>query len=308
MPHADRGSSRPVTGPLLRVLAIATAAEVSGFAVERSRNWADAIGRLAAGEACDVALIDGDAAPGSPEEVAALARQVPLVVAVVDADAEHACGWLRRGAEDVIGRGELAGASGSRRLRFAVERRRCRDARPGAHSTDLITGLPHRQQLVEHLSQLLALREREPAPMAVLAFRIEGLRAMPGGAEASEAAALRRKVAVRLRAGVRASDVVAVVDDDAFAVLLGSLLAAADAERVAAKLVAALLAPFTVGAVDRSLGVTLGVARYPDDGRDAERLLRRALALAAAAPASAWLGAATPNGAGFVRAAANDER
>jgi GGDEF domain-containing protein/vacuolar-type H+-ATPase subunit F/Vma7 len=309
MPHADRGSSRPVTGPLLRVLAIASAAEVPGFAVETSRSWADAIDRLAAGEPFDVVLVDGDAAPGLPDEIAALARQVPLVVAVADADSDHACGWLRQGADDVIGQSELGCGSGARRLRFAVERRRRRDTHPATHSTDPATGLPHRPQLLEHLSQLLALREREPASMALLALRIEGLRAMSGGAEASEAAALRRKIAVRLRAGVRASDVVAVIDDDAFAVLLGSLLAAADAERVAAKLVAALLAPFTVGAVERSLVVTLGVARYPDDGHDAERLLRRALALAAAAPASVRLGAATtPNGAGFERAAANDDR
>jgi GGDEF domain-containing protein len=309
MPDADRASSRPVSGPLVRVLVVASGAEVPGFAVERARSWAEAIERLGAGDVFDVVLVDGDAASASPQEVSAVARQAPLVVAVADADAEHACGWLRQGADDVIGQSELGCRSGARRLRFAVERRRRRDAFPAAYSTDPATGLPHRQQLVEHLSQLLALREREPAPMAVLALRIEGLRAMPGGAEASEAAALRRKIAVRLRAGVRISDVVAAIDDDAYAVLLGSLLAAADAERVAAKLVAALLAPFAVGAVDRSLGVALGVARYPDDGHDAERLLRRALALAAAAPASVGLGPATTrNGAGFERAAANDDR
>jgi succinate-semialdehyde dehydrogenase/glutarate-semialdehyde dehydrogenase len=46
---------------------------------------------------------------------------------------------------------------------------------------------------------------------------------------------LRRKLAVRLRAGVRASDVVAAVDDETYAVLLGALLSPADGERVAAK-------------------------------------------------------------------------
>ena len=298
-----------MSGPLLRVLAVATAAEVPGFATETGPSWAEAIERLAAGDAFDVVLVDGDAAPASPEQIAALARRAPLVVVVDDADAEHACAWLRNGADDVIGRGELAGASGARRLRFAVERRRRRDVGPGAHSTDAATGLPHRQQLVEHLSQLLALREREPAPMAVLAFRIEGPRPAPGGTVTSDAAALRRKIAVRLRAGVRASDVVAAIDDDTYAVLLGSLLTAGDAERVAVKLVTALLAPFTVGAAERSLAVAFGVARYPEDGQDGERLLRRALALAAVAPASTRLGQATTrDGAGLQRAAANDDR
>ena len=120
---------------------------------------------------------------------------------------------------------------------------------------------------------------------------------------------MRRKIGVRLRAGVRASDVVAAIDDDAYAVLLGSTLVPADGERVALKLVAALLAPFTIGASERSVAVALGVAHYPNDGKDAERLLRRALSLAAAAPATWPEGPVTTrDGAGRRRAAANDDR
>jgi GGDEF domain-containing protein len=297
-----------VTAPLLRVLALGTPTSAPGFAIETSASWADALERLAGAEAFDAVMVDGDAVCAAAADVAAVADRAALLIVVVEPDAEHALGWLRQGADDVIGRDELAGASGWRRVRFAIERRRRASPRHAAYSTDPGTGLPHRQQLVEHLSQLLALREREPAPMAVLAFRIEGLR--PGGsAEATEAETLRRKIAVRLRTGVRGSDVVAAIDDDAFAVLLGSILAPADADRVAAKLLAALVAPFTVGAAERSIAVALGVAHYPLDGQDAERLLRRALSLAAAAPAVSQAGPAAAHDAdGVVRAAANDAR
>ena len=47
---------------------------------------------------------------------------------------------------------------------------------------------------------------------------------------------LRRKVAVRLRSGLRASDVVAAVGTDTFAVLLAWIEEADDAQRVADKL------------------------------------------------------------------------
>ncbi|MEO5843628.1 MAG: GGDEF domain-containing protein [Caldimonas sp.] len=298
-----------MTEPLLRVLAVATTLRGSGFAVEASAGWAQALERIGQDDAFDAVVVDGDLAPASPDQIAAVAERVALVVAVVEPDAEHAIGWLRGGADDVVGRDELAAATGWRRIRFAVERRRRRDLGQSAYSTDPGTGLPHRQQLVEHLSQLLALREREPAPMAVLGFRIEGLRPRGEGAESTDFETLRRKIAVRLRAGVRASDVVAAVDDDAFAILLGSIQSSADADRVAAKLVAALVAPFTVGAVGRSVAVSFGIAQYPHDGRDAERLLRRALALAAAAPATAGSGPATVRDAGGgERTAANDER
>ncbi|MGZ8259369.1 MAG: diguanylate cyclase domain-containing protein [Caldimonas sp.] len=293
----------------LRVLAIAIAVDAPGFAVERCRGWADAIERFASGARFDAVLVDGDAAPASAAKIAAVAEQAALVVVVVDPNAEHAPAWLHDGAGDVVGRAELAASGGWRRIRFAVERRRRHERRPSAHSTDPVTGLPHRQQLVEHLSQMLALREREPAPMAVLAFRIEGLGPDRGGAEAVDADALRRKIGVRLRAGVRASDVVAAIDDDAYAVLLGSILAPADGERVALKLATSLLAPFQVGAIERSVAVAVGSAHYPQDGDDAERLLRRALSLAAAAPAAYSEGPATArDGAGNRRAAANDER
>ena len=297
-----------MSGSVIRLLAVATAARASGFAIDETPGWAAAIERLAGDAGFDGVLVDGDVAPALPAEIAAVAERAALVVVVVEPDAEHAAGWLRSGADDVIGRDELAGPVGWRRIRFAVERRRRRELRGSDHATDPGTGLPHRRQLVEHLSQLLALREREPAPMALLGFRIEGLRPRGEGAESTDFETLRRKIAVRLRAGVRASDVVAAVGDETFAVLLGSILSPADADRVAAKLVAALVAPFSVAAVDRSVAVALGIAHYPNDGREAERLLRRALALAAAAPATSAAGPATVRGSdGNERAAANDE-
>jgi GGDEF domain-containing protein len=295
------------TSPL-RVLAVGTGARAPGFDFEPCAGWAEANERLGGDPPFDVVLVDGDLTAATPAEIAAIVDRAALVVVVVEPEAEHAAGWLRQGAEDVIGRDELATGGGWRRLRFAVERRRRRDQRRSAYSTDPGTGLPHRQQLVEHLSQMLALREREPAPMAVLAFRIDGLRPRAGGGEAGELETLRRKIAVRLRAGVRASDVVAAVDDDTFAVLLGSILTGADAERVGAKIVAALLAPFSLGALERSVAVAIGVAQYPQDGGDGERLLRRALALAAVAPAAALAGPAAARGAdGSERVAANDD-
>jgi len=305
---AKRAPIATMSAPPLRVLAVAAVPGAApGVAIETVAGWGDALARLAAGESFDVIVVDGDAAPATPARVATVAERVALVVAVADPNADAAADWLRHGADDVIDRAELAAASGCTRLRFAALRRQ-RERRPAVRMFETTTGLPHRQQLVEQFSQLLALREREPAPMAVLAFRIEGLRPV-GGAEAVDVDSLRRKIAVRLRAGVRASDVVAAIDDDAFAVLLGSIVARGDGERVALKLVAALLAPYTVGAVERSVAVALGIAHYPGDGNDAERLLRRALSLAAAAPASLPDGPATTRDAARRRpAAANDER
>jgi GGDEF domain-containing protein len=300
--------------PPLRLLLIGATPQLASLAApagdatattDHAATLADAQTMLAANQPYDAIVLDTPSVVVSAAEVEAIAARAALVAVVTLPDAEHALGWLRRGADDVLAPEELAGAAGWRRLRFAIERRRRLEGRQPAYATDPATGLPHRQQLVEHLSHLLALREREPAPMAVLALRVEA----PVVAEAADdIALLRRKIAVRLRGAVRASDVVASVDDDSFVVLLGAVLSPADAARVADKLAGALVAPYKIGVTELAVAVAVGIAHYPQDGNQADRLLRRALALAAVAPPMLPTGVtAVPEPAGAMRAAANDE-
>ena len=248
-----------------------------------------------AGEA-DALFVDASACADKP---AARAANPAVIVVLPPGAADPAMlGWLQQGAADVIGADDLLAGSFGQRLRVAIERHRLdRDAHQ-AYATDLGTGLPHRQQLVEHMSHLMALREREPAPMAVLVLRIEGFETTVARFGREAANVLRRKLAVRLRAGVRASDVVASLDETSFAVLLAALLAPADAERVGTKLVSALQLPFKISGQDIPVAVALGLARHPEDGAQPDALLSRAAGLAAAA---------TAQGRGRPGTAANDD-
>ncbi len=193
--------------------------------------------------------------------------------------------WLRAGVQDVLAPMELASTGGAWRLRSAVERHRLRQSTRQAFATDVHTGLPHEGQLLEHMSHLLALREREPAPMALLVLRLEGFATTSARLGPEAAGALRRKVAVRVRAGVRSSDVVASLGNDSFAVLLSSIEAPADATRVASKLQSALLQPFKLAGVDVALAAAIGLAESLADGSQPLTLLRRAAGRAAAAQA-----------------------
>lgn len=210
-----------------------------------------------------------------------------------------------RGAQDLLplhaGAGDVA-----RALRLAVERKRIERTARGAFATDVATGLPNREQLIEHVSHLLALREREPAPMALLAVRVEGFATVQARLGGESAQVLRRKVAVRLRAGLRASDVVASIAPDGFAVLLAWIDAPGDARKVADKLLETLQRPFSLQGEAVAVGVALGVSLSPGDGRDAAELLRRSMALAAAAPAVGRAGYANFSERG-AQPAANDE-
>lgn len=184
--------------------------------------------------------------------------------------------WLQLGVQDVIPQRDASGERLALAVRQAVERKRIEQIARRAYSTDLATGLPNHAQLMEHMTHLLALREREPASMALLVLRIDGLATAEARLGSEAMNVLRRKIAVRLRAGLRASDVVSALGPDRFGVLLAWIDDERDGERVAGKLAQTLQRPFSVSGQDVAVAVGVGVARYPAQGKDAQALLHAA--------------------------------
>jgi diguanylate cyclase (GGDEF)-like protein len=230
---------------------------------------------------------------GSMLERCALNTAVVLLEddpSLVDVPASDLNRWLQFGVQEVLAPHECLNGGLARRLQSSIERHRLACELRRAYSTDLGTGLPHEQQLIEHMSHLMALREREPSPMAVLVLRIEGLSTVEARHGAQAAGVLRRKLAVRLRAGVRASDVVAALDGQSFGVLLASVSSPDQATRVGKKLLTSLHAPFKVGGHDLAVATALGIGQYPQDGVQPAALLHRAASQAATARAEGRLG------------------
>ena len=245
-------------------------------------------------------------APAQLAGWAGLSRAVldaAVLVLAPEPATQDAVRLLQLGVQDVLPLREAVPEVLARAARLAVERKRLERAARRAEATDLSTGLPNPAQLMEHMSHLLALREREPAAMALLALRIDGLAATESRLGTEAANVLRRKVAVRLRSGLRASDVVASVGVDTFVVLLAWIDEAANGDRVAGKLAQSLQRPFTVAGQDVVVAVSLGVAQYPLHGKEADALLRRALGQAGEGQLVGRAGLSPRGGA----AAANDE-
>ncbi|MEY2690119.1 MAG: hypothetical protein RL375_4319 [Pseudomonadota bacterium] len=194
---------------------------------------------------------------------------------------------VQRGVQDVLVESttpDATDAALSRALSLALVRKRLDLMQRKGGSIDLATGLPTAVQWMDHLTHLCVLREREPAPMAVLVLRIEGLATVEGQLGPQVAQVLRRKVAVRLRSALRASDLVGSLGNDAYAVLLTWLLAPKDSALVRDKLVKAMRRPFSVGGENLAVAVGAGCALYPEQAREAEVLLRIAHAEAASQP------------------------
>jgi diguanylate cyclase (GGDEF)-like protein len=224
--------------------------------------------------------------------------QTALVVVTPEPKPVLCTRLLQLGIGDLLPTRDATPETVARVLRLTIERKRLADEQRRAYSIDLTTGLPNHMQLLEHMTHLLALREREPAAMALIVLHLDGFRAAEdaGGPEAANV--LRRKAAVRLRASLRASDVVASLGSDMFAVLLAWIESEDDSQRVAAKLLQSLHQPFHMAGRDVLVSATIGLGQYPAHGRDANALLRLAV------------GQATSGGIGRVlgtAAAANDD-
>jgi diguanylate cyclase (GGDEF)-like protein len=296
-----------VTGEGITLPALAPASSFGPFELFVSDGLDNAAARLAADRFDAVVIaartVDARKLLQWPALSQAAGEPALIVLTSDEPGAELATLLVRKGVQDVLPLAVDAVDALPRALRLAVERKEQERMVRKAYATDLLTGLPNQSQLIEHVNQLIALREREPAPMALLALRVEGLATAEARLGAESANVLRRKIAVRLRVGVRASDVVASLGTDAFAVLLPKFQDPQDAERVAAKLQAALLPPFAVAGSDVGVAAACGVAHYPQDGRDAVSLLRRATGLAASSQAQGRAGFVKEDGAGD---AAND--
>src|SRR6185295_4419403 len=86
--------------------------------------------------------------------------------------------------------------------------------------------------------------------------------------------ALLQSVARRLMTCVRSSDTVSRQGGDEFVVLLSEIGDTDDAAGSAQKIIDSLVAPHEVAHHHLHVSVTIGISIYPDDGPDAEKLIK----------------------------------
>ena len=198
-----------------------------------------------------------------------------------DVTAEHA---MREGLvrsrdelEQLVGErtGELQAAN--RKLESEITERLQAEGR-ARHLADHdpLTGLPNRRILEDRLTQALALSQRNRKQTAVMFVDLDRFKHINDSLGHAVGDALLKETAGRLSKQLRQGDTICRIGGDEFVVVLPEIKRAADPANVAQKIIENLSLPFRIEGHEMTVTPSLGISVFPDDGRDAETLIRNA--------------------------------
>ncbi|HWG68786.1 MAG TPA: EAL domain-containing protein [Steroidobacteraceae bacterium] len=141
---------------------------------------------------------------------------------------------------------------------------------------DHLTDLPNRALLAERLGHCVNLAERHSRRLAVLFVDLDHFKHINDSLGHSIGDEMLKEVARRLRHCVRRSDTVSRLGGDEFVILLSELEHPHDAAATAEKMRVAVTAPYFIENHRLHVGASIGISVYPDDGPDAETLIKSA--------------------------------
>jgi diguanylate cyclase (GGDEF)-like protein/PAS domain S-box-containing protein len=141
---------------------------------------------------------------------------------------------------------------------------------------DSLTDLPNRLLLSDRLTQSISLAERSRQRVGLLFLDLDGFKHVNDCLGHTVGDRLLRSVAQCLRGCVRSSDTVSRQGGDEFVIMLPQITHARDAAFIADKVLNAIRQPHHLAEHDLHLTASIGIVSYPDDGADAETLLKNA--------------------------------
>src|SRR5262249_36565314 len=175
------------------------------------------------------------------------------------------------------GRIEFAGEAAVLGTAFDVtERRRADEQIKALAYHDPLTGLPNRVLFADRLSVAVAHAHRLRHKLAVLFLDLDGFKVVNDSLGHALGDRLLRSVAEPLQSCLREGDTVARQGGDEFTLLLPGIPRSEEAARVAEKIREALRLPQIVDGRELFVTASMGISLYPDDGEDAEALIKAA--------------------------------
>ena len=147
-----------------------------------------------------------------------------------------------------------------------------------AHSAqhDFLTGLPNRMLFNDRVGQAIGLAQRHMKKVGVLFLDLDGFKHINDSLGHPIGDKLLQSIAKRLVDCVRGSDTVSRQGGDEFVVLLSEMEQPEDAAITARRMLQAVAEAHPIDQHDLHVTTSIGLSVYPDDGLDAEALIKNA--------------------------------
>ncbi|MFC3609258.1 putative bifunctional diguanylate cyclase/phosphodiesterase [Stutzerimonas tarimensis] len=183
--------------------------------------------------------------------------------------------WISENAHEVWdARGRFVCYEGT--VQDISERKHYQEQLERQANHDLLTGLPNRTLLADRLEQGLAQATRLGYYLCVVFIDLDNFKFINDGLGHAVGDLLLKEVAERLGGCLRASDTVARLGGDEFVLVINSHYQVSTVISLLERVLREVNRPVLLDGREFQVGASLGVAMFPDDGRDADSLLKRA--------------------------------
>ncbi len=143
-------------------------------------------------------------------------------------------------------------------------------------ATDGLTGLGNRTHFKRCLGEQLVAGERHGSMVGVMILNLDNFKDVNDTLGHDAGDLVLQRTAEILRGCARDGDTVARIGGDEFGIIMPGVKSADDALQLASRLVRAVGAPFRLGAQELQQASCVGLTLFPQDGRDADVLVKNA--------------------------------
>ncbi len=141
---------------------------------------------------------------------------------------------------------------------------------------DSLTELPNRLLLNDRLRHAIMTAQRKQQPLALFIADLDRFKEINDTLGHHYGDVVLQQVAIRMCAALRESDTISRLGGDEFAVVLPAITGEGDAVNAARKLAAVLEEPIVVDDHSLHVGISIGIALFPEHGMDSSTLMRHA--------------------------------
>ena len=141
---------------------------------------------------------------------------------------------------------------------------------------DSLTGLPNRNMMRSHLTQLICRAERDNEKIAIAFLDLDHFKDVNDTLGHHIGDALLKETALRIKQCIRKNDIVARLGGDEFVIIMSNVNDYSGIEMVAEQLRQSLSLPYYLLNEVVHSGVSIGITLYPDDGTKIDDLLKNA--------------------------------